>query len=159
MNSLSITPLQRRSLLALLTLTACVALAGCASGVKVKRLTDFNYLSTPRSAEIEVFVGEVDRPKIEIAYLQSEPLDGTDNDAKAYQLDKLRAKARELGANAIDNVRLIPLEARGMVPDPAVPFTAWKQGRYNLYALRGTAIRYVTSDNAPTSPAPEASSM
>ncbi|MFH0794530.1 MAG: hypothetical protein V2A74_10925 [bacterium] len=156
---MNLSPMQRSSLLALLMLTVCLALAGCGSGVEVKRLTAFNYLSTPRGAEIEVFVGQVNRPKIEIAYLQSEPLDAADNEAKAYQLDKLRSKARQLGANAIDNVRLVALEAHGMVLDPAVPFTAWKQGNYNLYALRGTAIRYLATDNAPTTSTLAASSM
>ena len=62
-------------------------------------------------------------------------------------MEELRRSARWLGANGIENLRVETAEAQGMVADPRVPFTAWKQGEFELHFVRGTAVRYL--DTAP----------
>lgn len=121
---------------------AAIALAGCASP-HAHRLTDFKYPPKPKKAEMEAFFGEVSRPYEKVAIIQSSPSDKRDSQTKAKQLDELRHIARRLGADAIQQVRLLSSSGNGLVSDPAPPFPSIKQGRYEAFFLRGEAIKFV----------------
>jgi len=136
--------LRRFGKVALVALAASVCLSGC-QWQRVHRLTDYKYPPRDKDAEIEAFYGEVSEPHEKIAIIQSSPKNSRDNETKAKQLDELRKIARKLGADAIQDVRLLSTSGNGLVSDPATPFPSVKQGRYEMFFLRGEAIKYVNS--------------
>ena len=129
-------------------LALAVALSACARPT-VKRLTDERYPRKTASEEIELYIGGYDGAHEVIAELNSISLPEKDDLAKSRQIDYLKKRARELGADAIEDIRLLPREVRGYVLDENVPFRSWKQGVYYVYFLRGTAIRYVDDKDNP----------
>lgn len=126
-----------------ITLLACLA---CHTP-SLKRLTTTHFPPKPKSAPIDLYVGTVSRHHIEVAIIQSRSYSSKDEKTKAGQLEELKRLARKLGADAVQEIRLLTKRAQGYVIDDRVPFPAWKQGKYNLYFLRGTAIRY--TENSP----------
>ncbi len=113
----------------------------------LKRLTTTHFPPKPNSAPIDLYVGTVSQHHIEVAIIQSRSYASKDENTKARQLEELKRLARKLGADAVQEIRLLTKRAQGYVIDDRVPFPAWKQGKYNLYFLRGTAIRY--TENSP----------
>ena len=133
-----------------------VALVGCIGAPHVEqRLHEnrglFRQDFRPRGpgSEVEIWVGETDRDKIALAVIRSDSSAERTREAREMQLEQLRETARRLGAHAVENVRVETTEVRGFVADPRVPFTAVKQGEYELYFIRGTAIRYIDGDVSP----------
>lgn len=138
--------------LALLVLTV-LGLAGCglfARRVDVRFHDDFPPL--PENTPVELWVGESDRPRIPIAIISSQRTAERSAAARQAQLDELRARARRMGAHAIENLRVERAEVRGFVADPRVPFTAFKQGEFELYFVRGTAVRYTDAPSPSAAP-------
>lgn len=125
-----------------------LVMAGC-SATHVYRISQEKFPPKPPGAEIELYIGKVKRPHKEIAVIDSRSLGSKDDEAKKQQLDDLKEIARKLGADAVHNIRLLRKRARGMVPDERVPFPAWKQGEYNLFFLRGEAIKFITAQMQP----------
>jgi hypothetical protein len=119
----------------------------------IKRLTTTHFPPKSNSAPIELYVGTVSRPHTALAIIQSKSDAKKDEKTKAGQLEELKRLARKLGADAVQEIRLLTKKAQGYVVDERVPFAAWKQGKYNLYFLRGTAIRY-TEDSPVASETP-----
>ena len=113
----------------------------------LKRLTTIHFPPKPKSAPIDLYVGTVSQHHIEVAIIQSRSYASKDENTKARQLEELKRLARKLGADAVQEIRLLTKRAQGYAIDDRVPFPAWKQGKYNLYFLRGTAIRY--TENSP----------
>jgi hypothetical protein len=126
-----------------LTLAFIVAVLGGCESAHIHRLTDHKYPPKSRDAEIEAFFGAVERPHERIALIDSQTEESKDDEAKARMLEQLRQKARKLGADAVADVRLLSREGTGWVWDEATPFPAPKQGPYNLFFLRGEAIKYI----------------
>ncbi|NUP91030.1 MAG: heavy metal-binding domain-containing protein [Candidatus Sumerlaeia bacterium] len=155
----------------LLFAVAAASLTGCGLFVrKVDVRYNPNFPRRPEGAQVDLWVGETSRPNIPIAVISSRRTAERSREAREAQIEELRERARRMGADAIENVRVETAEVRGFVGDPMVPFTAWKQGEFELYFVRGTAIRYTggappmpadppqgSLDAAPisTSPAPE----
>lgn len=110
------------------------------------RLTEQEFAPVRNADEVRLFVGEVERPHVEIALVNSVATSERSDDARREQLRSLQARAAELGANAVMEVRTMREQHKGMVADPAVPFPAWKQGDTTMYFLRGTAIRWAEPD-------------
>ena len=123
-------------------------------------LGDTRYPPKPSDAEIKLFVNEVRRPHVKVAIVQSFADTEPDAEKKREMLEALTREARRVGADAVMNVRQLRNKVRGAVVDEAVPFRAYKQGRYDMYFMRGTAIRFVDeseviegpSDLAPIEP-------
>lgn len=122
-------------------------LAGC-TGPRMQMLSQKRYAPLPPDAEVEVYVGQLASPYEPVAIIDSRGYAIVDDDTKLRQIEELQAKARELGANVLHDVRLLPKSVKGMTVDERVPFTAWKQGNYELYFMRAVAIR-----RPPTEPA------
>lgn len=123
-------------------LLAIAALAGCSTR-KYYPLTEQKFDSTPDGQEVKLFVNEVQRPHIKIAHVESFSDRERDPETVRKQLEDLKRRSRDLGADAVVNVREYRNQVRGFVVDERVPFRAYRQGRFELYMLRGTAIRYV----------------
>ncbi|HOE94946.1 MAG TPA: hypothetical protein PK847_00030 [Candidatus Sumerlaeota bacterium] len=121
-------------------LAAALILAGCA-GPRMKRLSDERYPPEHPDTEIGVYIGELDRELDEIAIIESDAYAFVDDEIKRRQIEQLQAKARKLGANAVQDVRILAKVIKGFIADEAVPFTAWKQGEYELFFMRGVAVR------------------
>jgi len=136
-----------------LLIIAGLVLAGC-SATHVYRISQEKFSPKPSDAEIELYIGKVKRPHTEIAIIDSRSSASKDDAVKKLQLDDLKRVARSLGADAVHNIRLLKKEARGMVMDERVPFPAWKQGEYNLYFLRGEAIKFLPTKKK-TEPKPQ----
>ena len=128
-------PILRTSLV--LALAALVAV-GC-TGPRTKRLSKAKYEKVPKDQDIEVYVSDAGGEKL--AVIESDAFAYVDEAVKRRQLDQLTAKARSLGGNAVEHVRILTKEVQGYTPDERVPFTAWKQGRYELYFMRAEATR------------------
>jgi hypothetical protein len=121
-------------------------LAGCglhARRVDV-RLAEGNFPPRPATAEVELWVGETDLPKIPIAIISSSRTAERSAEAREAQVEELRQRARDLGAHAVENLRVETAEVNGIVADPRTPFTAFKQGEFDLHFVRGTAVYYLT---------------
>ncbi|CAN5454894.1 hypothetical protein BH09SUM1_BH09SUM1_19180 [soil metagenome] len=130
-----------------LLLAVSILCSGC--GVKHRyMLTDQKFAPTASNEEIKLFVNEVKRPHIEIAYVQSTPNREKDTMTRRQQLEELQVEARKVGADAVMGVRQLNNQVRGAVIDEAVPFRSYRQGQYKLYFLRGTAIKFVTEAEA-----------
>lgn len=124
-------------------------LVGC-SASQIHPLTDKKFPAKPATEEIDLYMGKVERPHIEIAIVDSRSLPGREDKDKQLQLNDLKHLARKLGADAVHDIRLLHKKARGMVIDERVPFPAWKQGEYKLYFLRGTAIKFLADEDQET---------
>ena len=133
-----------------LFLTAALLLAaatGCETS-RVHRLTPEVFPPTASEESIKLFVNQVRRPHIRIAHIQSTADISRDPEVRRAQLEQLRAEARALGADAVMDIQQLQNRVRGMVIDERVPFRAYRQGNYELYFLRGTAIRFVDEEAA-----------
>jgi uncharacterized protein YbjQ (UPF0145 family) len=115
-------------------------------------LTDERYAPTPAAQEIKLYVNEVRRPHIRIAIVQSFSEPEPDAARKREMLEALTTEARKIGADAVMNVRQLKNQVRGAVVDEAVPFRSYRQGRYDMAFMRGTAIRFVDEAEPPTGP-------
>ncbi|MBN1866259.1 hypothetical protein JW916_03105 [Candidatus Sumerlaeota bacterium] len=141
--------LSRRFSLGVAALLCLLLAAGCATP-RVHRLTDFRYLPKAADAEIDCFVGKLTRPYESIAIVDSERYGEKDNPSKAKMIENLKKRARRIGADAVQDIRLLPVQVRGIVADERVPIVgAWKRGRYDLYFLRGEAVKYVQEIGLP----------
>lgn len=124
-----------------------IVLAGC-GGSRYKMLVETELKPKPKDFVPSLFVGKIDKSHKTIAIVQSRSYDNKDETTKAIQLEEMQKLARKLGADAVQNIRLLENKAHGFVVDQQVPFYAWKQGEYSLYFLRGDAIIYDNnSDN------------
>ena len=130
----------------ILLLLVCALGGGCSRPRYM--LTEEKYPETPQDQEIKLYVNEVQRPHVKIAIIQSKLDSKKDADTKRAQLEDLTEQARKLGADAVVDVRQMNNKMRGFVVDEAVPFRAYRQGSYKLYFLRGTAIKFVTEEEA-----------
>jgi len=111
----------------------------------MKRLDPTAYKRRPSIYPVEIYVGQVELPHREIAVIDSSGYPDDDDATRVRQLEELRQRARGLGADAVQDVRLMTKRVRGYTIDERTPFPALKQGRYPLYFMRGTAIVYETS--------------
>jgi hypothetical protein len=136
----------RNRLLGLLALLGMLAAAsGCSTGPRMVWLTSERYPPRPSIYPIEVFAGRVQRPHREIALIESVAYDIDDVYTREAQLEQLQEKARELGADAVDNVRILAKLVKGYTIDERAPAPAVKQGQYPLFFMRGRAIIYEAS--------------
>ena len=116
------------------TLTAC-------AGPRMKRLSDKRYERIPTDQPVDVYVGKLAEVTAELAIIESSPYPFVDDEVKLEQIEELRRKTRRLGGNAVQDVRILAKVIRGFVVDERTPFTSWKQGTYEVYFMRGTAVR------------------
>lgn len=128
---------------------AVLAVSGC-SKVVVHRLTDDRFPSAPADASIRLYENKVLRPHREIAFIDSQALPDESAETREKQLLQITDKARDLGAEAVHDIRFLKEPVEGLIVDQNVPFRAYKQGRYTLYFIRGTAIVYTNDE--PESP-------
>lgn len=123
---------------------AALAAVGC-SGPRTLMLDETNYRRRPSNYWIDVWDAPALQPHREIAVIESSPR-ASDDDASLWEMvEELKAKARRLGGDAVQDIRLLQKEVRGLTIDERTPFPSWKQGRYPLHFLRGTAIVYESS--------------
>jgi hypothetical protein len=115
-------------------------LCGCA-GPRMMRMEGADYKPLDSRAPVDVYVGQLDPPYAEIAVIDSEAFAFIDDAAKQRQIEELQARARQLGANALQDVRILGKDVRGFTTDEQTPFTSWKQGEYTLYFMRAMAVR------------------
>ena len=130
----------RQSTGIVMVLLAAATLVACALGPRGKRLSDRKFRPLEAEATVDVYIGQVAVPHEEIAIIETDASPYVDDAVRQRQLDQLREKARRLGANAIQSVRILAKHVRGYTPDERVPFTAWEQGQYELYFMRAVAV-------------------
>lgn len=122
-------------------LLGVIASLGCA-GPRMMWLTEKRY--SPRSAShpIDLYEGEVQTAHEEIAIIDSVAVELLTTETRKTLVEDLRARAREVGADAVMNVSMLTRADRGWIPDPQTPFRSWRQGWTDLHFLRGRAIRF-----------------
>jgi hypothetical protein len=123
---------------------AVVILAvGCAMP-RVYRLTDQKRASLPAGASVDLYIGKLKAPNERIAIVDSERYATKDDAAKERMLEELKRRARKVGAEAVQDIRLLAVRKRGMIADDRAPIAGpMRQGYYHLYFLRGQAIHYL----------------
>ncbi|MDO8944274.1 MAG: hypothetical protein Q7U75_13930 [Desulfobacterales bacterium] len=126
------------ALAALLVVTLLIAACG---GPQMKKLSRQRFKALDINDKVDVFIGEIKPPYQEVAIIETDASSFVDNDVKKKQIEQLKIKARRLGANVVQNVHILSKRVRGYTIDERVPFTAWQQGQYELYFMRGMAIR------------------
>lgn len=125
-------------------LPAILLLSAC-TGPRTKMLADQPYPERPSIYPIEIFVGELSTPHEEIAIIESEAYPIDDTVTREAQLEQLRERAREMGADAVEELRILVKRAEGFVADERTPFPSLRQGEYPLFFMRGRAVIYSTS--------------
>lgn len=121
-------------LLAATILTAC-------SGPRMQRLSENRYPALPGNVPVDLYLDEIELPHEPLATIETHAVEYVDDEVKLAQMEELRAKARRLGANGVQNVRILAKKIKGFTADEQTPFASWRQGRYQLYFMRGDAIR------------------
>lgn len=130
----------------LILIICSVFLWGCnTSGVQ--RLSGEKFSPKAPDADVEMFVGTISRDHIPVAILNSKHYTDQSDDSKAKMLANLKELAREAGADAVMEIRILPKRFEGMVVDEKPPFPAWKPGNYYGYFMRGKAIVYRDKNN------------
>lgn len=127
-----------------IALSACLALSAC-SGPRMKSLTTADYDRRPSIYPIEVFTNEVSQPYREIAIIETSAYADDTDESRILQLEELRKKARTLGADAVQDVRVLTKRVKGFTADERTPFPSVRQGEYPTYFMRGTAIIFESS--------------
>lgn len=135
---------RRWATLYLLALVGIPLLAGC-GGPRAFSLTSETHERRPSIYPIEVFLGRVSQPYREIAVIESSAYADDDDATRVKQVEQLQKKARRLGADAVQEVRILAKEVRGFTADERTPFPTLKQGEYPLYFMRATAIIFESS--------------
>lgn len=120
---------------------ALAVAAGC-GGPRERIISDRAYKARPARYPIETYVGAVQQSHREIALIDSTAYSTIDESTKSKQLEELKRRARELGADAIDEIHQLTKDIKGYTIDERTPFPAWRQGDYPLFFLRGRAIIY-----------------
>jgi hypothetical protein len=143
---------------ALVGTLACLLLPGCSS-TRVHRLVPETYPAKSPDYQVKLYINKVTRPHREIAFIDSRASTDRSEATQSEQLRQLQQKARSLGADAVHDIRSMTHKVRGVVADERVPFQAYKQGRYELFFLRGIALVYLPEpeEDSPVSepmPAP-----
>lgn len=138
---------------ALMGTLACLLLPGCSS-TRVHRLVPETYSAKSPDYQVKLYINKVTRPHREIAFIDSRASTDRSEATQSEQLRQLQDKARSLGADAVHDIRSMTHKARGVVVDERVPFQAYKQGRYELFFLRGIALVYLP-ESEEVSSAPE----
>lgn len=129
-----------------LALAAVLGLTlACATGPRMLRLTNQKFPPRPSMYPIEIFAGKVQRPHVEIAIIESYAYDIDDPLTREAQLEQLRETARELGADAVDSLRILAKQVDGYTMDERAPAPAFKQGEYPMFFMRGRALVYQSS--------------
>jgi hypothetical protein len=95
---------------------------------------------------VDVYVGTLDPPCVAIAQIDSSAYPYVTDAIKDRQLEELRRKARALGANALDQARVLTMQVRGMTAEENASISVWKQERYQLYFMRARALRRVPDE-------------
>jgi len=114
---------------------------GC-GGPRMKKLDETNYRRRPAKYPIDVYVGQVPQTHRDLAVIESTAYATNDDPVLIKQKEELKREARDIGADAVEDVRVLKKEIKGYTIDERTPFNSWKQGEYPLYFLRGTAIVY-----------------
>lgn len=122
-----------------LIMAALLLAAGC-GGVRMKWLTEERPAPLPDHAPVEIYVGRIEPSPIQIAIIETTASPYNDEQARREQLEQLRRRARRVGANAVQDTRILAKDVRGFTLDERTPFFSWRQGRYALYFMRGTAV-------------------
>lgn len=128
-----------------LALGTLILTAACATGPRMKRLTENEFPPRPSMYPIEIFAGEVQRPHVEIAIIESRAYEIDDPLTREAQLEQMRETARELGADAVDSLRILAKQVHGYTIDERAPAPAFKQGEYPKFFMRGRALIYQAS--------------
>ena len=126
-------------------LCSTMAFSACWSS-RVHSLTDTKYPRKGNNDSIEMVVGKYSKAYESIAIIDSNTYSTKDDNNKRKMLDDIKKRGLKLGADAVQDIRILPVKVQGVVFDEGVPVTgAWKQGRYNLYFMRGEAIKFVAN--------------
>ncbi len=126
----------------LFLLIFCLALLFSCKATNYHRLTDEKFPKKSKNQNIDLFMGKVGVPYKPVAVVQSKSYKDKSEATRKKQILEIEKAARNLGADAIHQVRILENEAYGYIRDYYVPFKSWKQGEYKLYFIRGEAIKY-----------------
>jgi hypothetical protein len=119
-----------------------IVLAGCFPASRVHYISEQRYRPNGSANNVRLYVNTVAEPHVRIAHVNSFAAQKDDEETRRRQLEDLRKRAWSLGADAVVEVKRLRNKGQGWVIDEQVPFTAYQQGRYRQYFLRGVAIRY-----------------
>jgi len=119
-----------------------LTLVGCSRGEVTPLLP--NPPARTTSGEVAMFATGPDRPASAIAILSSSPRTGMDDATMARHVEDLQAAAQRAGADLVTEMRLLTVKKSGYIEDPLTPFPSPKQGDYEQYIMRGTAMVYDT---------------
>lgn len=118
----------------------CTALFAACTGPRTHRFDAAVHAPLDPDEPVDLYIGELSGPHEALAVIETDAASYVDDTVKQRQMDQLRAKARRLGANAVYDVQILPKRVKGFTVDERTPFPSWRQGRYELYFMRGTAV-------------------
>ena len=105
-------------------------------------LDDREYDRRPPGYPIPIYAGEVLETNRKIAIIETRGYEFDNDDTRERMFAELKHKARRLGGDAVEDARVLSKRIRGYTVDERTPFLSWKQGRYELYFMRGEVVTY-----------------
>ncbi len=132
---------------------AVALLSSACSNPRIHRLTDVDYAPLSAHATVALVENKIsDRDYTPIAIVDSFRYevgkDGPSAQQRERMMDELRVLAREVGADAVHKVRILPVRVRGFVDDENVPIeNAWRPGYRDFNFMRGEAVIYMEEKN------------
>lgn len=115
---------------------------------RIKTLATTRAMPLAADETVEVYVGKVAQPGKRLAIIETGDVGFVDDTVRRRWVEELQAKARRLGANAIEDTRILTKRVSGFVPDPQTPFASVRPGKTEYYFMRATAIRIEDSEPA-----------
>jgi len=144
----------KRSLFLTFTLLALIMSTGACT-VKRTFYVGESYPPNPDPASVRLFIGELETPHSEIAWVHSRSANNKRVQTRREMVADLQKRAARTGADAIMDVQLLAEEHRGITVNPATPIRTPMQGEFKRYFLRGTAVKLSGDVDAVVSaPAP-----
>lgn len=128
----------------LAAIALCALVSACA-GPRMKRLDTAEYPRRPSIYPIEVYSGQVNQSYRDIAIIESTAYADDTDPNRVAQIEELKKKARRLGADAIQQIRVLTKQVKGFTADERTPFPSVKQGSFPLYFMRAEAIIFESS--------------
>jgi hypothetical protein len=149
-----------RSLLLTISLAVLVVASGSCT-IKRTFVIGQTHPANPDPSSIRVFIGELNTDHSEIAYVHSFTSDNKRVATRREQMVDLQRRAAKVGADAIMDVQLLAEDHRGVTLNRTTPLRTPRQGEFQRFFLRGTAVRIAPGETIelPTEEPPETSEV
>lgn len=128
----------RSRFLAILVVVTAVSLLTACGTCTVWEITDF--IPSYIEGDIPSYTGKLPQPHRVVAILQSSSAPDKTPETKLALLEEIKGIAKEMGVDALEEIRLLTVHIRGLISDTRPPIPALQQAVTERYILRANAV-------------------